>query len=73
VWCRSSGLTAWRPRKITAWGTIGIAWTVIAGIYGMNFENIRVWGGGFGFAFACSLMALVGLVLGSMFRRRGWL
>ena len=27
-------------RKITAWGTIGIAWTVIVGIYGMNFEDI---------------------------------
>jgi Mg2+ and Co2+ transporter CorA len=60
-------------RKITAWGTIGIAWTVIAGIYGMNFENIPGLGWRFGFAFACGLMALVGLVLGSMFRRRGWL
>ncbi len=60
-------------RKITAWGTIGIAWTVIAGIYGMNFDNIPGLGWRFGFAFACGLMAVVGLVLAAMFRRRGWL
>ena len=27
-------------RQITAWGTIGIAWTVIVGIYGMNFAHM---------------------------------
>ena len=60
-------------RKITAWGTIGIAWTVIVGIYGMNFEDIPGLGWRFGYAFAFGLMAVVGLVLASMFRRRGWL
>ena len=37
-------------RKITAWGTIGIAWTVIVGVYGMNFDNIPGLGWRFGYA-----------------------
>jgi magnesium transporter len=60
-------------RKITAWGTIGIAWTVIVGIYGMNFADIPGLGWRFGYAVAFGLMAVVGFVLAVMFRRRGWL
>lgn len=60
-------------RKITAWGTIGIAWTVIVGIYGMNFDGIPGLGWRYGYAVAFGLMAVVGLVLGVLFRRRGWL
>ena len=60
-------------RKITAWGTIGIAWTVIVGIYGMNFADIPGLGIRFGYAIAFGLMAVVGVVLGVLFRRRGWL
>ena len=50
-------------RKITAWGTIGIAWTVIVGVYGMNFDDIPGLGWRFGYAFAFGLMAVVGVVL----------
>ena len=60
-------------RKITAWGTIGIAWTVIVGIYGMNFDNLPGLEWQFGYVFAIGLMLVVGLVLATMFRRRGWL
>ena len=60
-------------RKITAWGTIGIAWTVIVGIYGMNFADIPGLELPFGYAIAFGLMAVVGLVLGVLFRKRGWL
>jgi magnesium transporter len=60
-------------RKITAWGTIGIAWSVIVGVYGMNFQNIPGLGWRFGYAFAFGLMVVVGFVLAAMFRRRGWL
>ena len=60
-------------RKITAWGTIGIAWTVIVGIYGMNFDNLPGLEWQFGYVFAIGLMLAVGLVLATMFRRRGWL
>ena len=60
-------------RKITAWGTIGIGWTVIVGVYGMNFPDIPGLDWPYGYAFAFGLMALVGVVLGVLFRRRGWL
>ena len=54
-------------------GSIGIAWTVIVGIYGMNFSNMPELGWRFGYAFAVGLMVVVALVLASMFHRRGWL
>jgi magnesium transporter len=60
-------------RKITAWGTIGIAWTVIVGIYGMNFPNLPGIEWRFGYVVALGLMLLVGVVLAVLFRRRGWL
>jgi magnesium transporter len=60
-------------RKITSWGTIGIAWSVIAGVYGMNVAGVPGMDWRFGFAFVFGLMAAVGLVLGVLFRRRGWL
>jgi magnesium transporter len=60
-------------RKITAWGTIGIAWTVIVGVYGMNFDDIPGLAWRSGYLLAFGLMAVVGVVLGVMFRRRGWL
>ena len=60
-------------RKITAWGTIGIAWTVIVGVYGMNFADIPGLELRFGYVIAFGLMAVVGLVLGVLFRKRGWL
>jgi magnesium transporter len=60
-------------RKITAWGTIGIAWTVIVGVYGMNFDDIPGLGWRSGYLLAFGLMAVVGVVLGVLFRRRGWL
>jgi len=60
-------------RKITAWGTIGIAWTVIAGIYGMNFANMPELNWQYGYPAALTLMAVAGIVLGVFFRRRGWL
>jgi magnesium transporter len=60
-------------RKITAWGTIGIAWTVIAGIYGMNFTNMPELAWTFGYPYAIGLMVAVSLLLGLLFRRKGWL
>jgi magnesium transporter len=60
-------------RQITAWGTIGISWTVIAGIYGMNFTHMPELNWRFGYPTALGLMILVGLLLAILFRRRGWL
>lgn len=60
-------------RKITAWGTIGIAWTVIAGIYGMNFTNMPELQWTFGYPYAIALMISASLVLWILFRRKGWM
>jgi Mg2+ and Co2+ transporter CorA len=60
-------------RKITAFGTIGIAWTVIAGIYGMNFTHMPELAWRFGYPVALTLMLVVGLVFAILFRKRGWL
>jgi len=60
-------------RKITAFGTIAIAWTVIAGIYGMNFEFMPELQWRYGYPGVLLTMALVGIVFAVLFRRRGWL
>jgi len=60
-------------RKITAWGTIAIAWTVIAGIYGMNFTHMPELNWRLGYPYAFGVMATVGLLLAFLFRRKGWI
>jgi magnesium transporter len=54
--------------------TIVLPMTLIAGVYGMNFEE-NVWPGfktSWGFAFALGLMALTGIVSLTLFRWRKW-
>jgi magnesium transporter len=60
-------------RKLTAFGTIGIAWTVITGLYGMNFDRMPELHWYYGYPAAIGLMAVIGLTLGFLFRRQGWL
>ncbi len=60
-------------RKITAWGTIAISWTVVAGIYGMNFSNMPELGWSFGYPAALTLMLVLGVVLWYLFHRQHWL
>jgi magnesium transporter len=60
-------------RKLTAWAAIFAAWTVISGIYGMNLDLEPEEQTVFGFGFVMGLMALTGLVLYAMFKRRRWL
>jgi magnesium transporter len=60
-------------RKVTAWGSIGIAWTVIVGLYGMNFAHMPELGWRWGYPAVLVLMLIVGVVLALLFRRRGWL
>jgi len=60
-------------RKVTAWGSIGIAWTVIVGLYGMNFANMPELGWRWGYPAVLLLMLIVGVLLVLLFRRRGWL
>jgi magnesium transporter len=60
-------------RKVTAGGTIAVAWTVIAGIYGMNFKNMPELSWAYGYPLALGLMLAIGAALAVMFRRSGWL
>jgi magnesium transporter len=60
-------------RKITAFGTIGIAWTVIAGIYGMNFTHMPELNWQYGYPAVLAVMIVVGVVFATLFRKRGWL
>jgi magnesium transporter len=60
-------------RKISAWAAMAAVPTMIAGIYGMNFEHMpelrQVWG----YPAAVALMIAAVLVLYRLFKRRGWL
>jgi magnesium transporter len=60
-------------RRISAWVAIIAVPTMVAGIYGMNFENMpelkQVWG----YPAAIVTMALACLLLYRAFRRSGWL
>jgi magnesium transporter len=60
-------------RKVTAWGTVAIAWTVITGVYGMNVIGIPGVDAPWGFTAVAGSMVVVGGVLALFFRRHGWL
>ena len=60
-------------RKISAWVAIAGVSTLIAGIYGMNFEHMPELGWLLGYPFALGLMVTASLVLYFQFRRRDWL
>ncbi|MFF2195676.1 magnesium/cobalt transporter CorA [Streptomyces sp. NPDC058157] len=60
-------------RKISAWAAMAAVPTMVAGIYGMNFDHmpeLREWWG-----YPAVLVLMAGLCLGlhRMFKRRGWL
>ncbi|WP_335982585.1 MULTISPECIES: magnesium and cobalt transport protein CorA [Streptomycetaceae] len=60
-------------RKISAWAAMAAVPTMIAGIYGMNFQHMpelrQVWG----YPAVLALMVVVVLVLYRLFKHRGWL
>jgi magnesium transporter len=60
-------------KKISAWAAILFAPTLIAGIYGMNFEVMPELSWTFGYPFALALMVLTTLVLHRIFKTAGWL
>jgi magnesium transporter len=62
-----------QTKKISAWAAIVIVPTLIAGIYGMNFDYMPELQWRFGYLFALSLMALAALLLYLLFKRSGWL
>lgn len=60
-------------RRMTAWGSILLGATLIAGIYGMNFDTMPELRWSFGYPLALGSMAALSLALWQMFRRRRWL
>jgi len=60
-------------RKISAWVAIVAVPTMIAGIYGMNFDHMPELGWTFGYPLALLVMGAACLVLYRAFRRNGWL
>lgn len=66
-------------RTLTSWSIILMSVTLIAGIYGMNFDpgaspwNMPELNATFGYPGALLAMLLVGSTLATIFKRRGWL
>jgi magnesium transporter len=60
-------------KATSSWGAILIVATLIAGIYGMNFDDMPELNWGFGYPFALGLMLLATGGLYLVFKRRGWL
>ncbi len=60
-------------RRISAWAAIVAVPTAIAGIYGMNFDNMPGLDSRFGFAIVIAVIAAACAALYWNFRRRGWL
>ena len=60
-------------RKISAWVAIAAVPTMIAGIYGMNFDNMPELGWRYGYFGALALMGVVCLSIYRAFKRSGWL
>jgi len=60
-------------RKISAWVAIAAVPTMIAGIYGMNFQYMPELGLRWGYFAVLGLMATICVVLYRGFKRNGWL
>lgn len=60
-------------KRMTSWGAILIASTLIAGIYGMNFEHMPELKWKYGYVWALGLMAIVTLVGYRYFKKKDWL
>nr|WP_184350741.1 magnesium/cobalt transporter CorA [Streptomyces olivoverticillatus] len=60
-------------RKISAWAAMAAVPTMIAGIYGMNFQHMPELREPWGYPVVLTLMAGLVIWLHRMFKRRGWL
>ncbi|MDD7963142.1 magnesium and cobalt transport protein CorA [Microbacterium thalli] len=60
-------------KKISSWAAILFAPTLVASIYGMNFDQMPELHWAFGYPFAVSLMIVLGLSLWFVFKRKNWL
>jgi len=60
-------------RKISAWVAIAAVSTLVAGVYGMNFDHMPELRWHYGYAYALGLMAVSSLGLYRFFKKSGWL
>lgn len=60
-------------RRLASWAAIIAVPTMIAGIHGMNFQQLPELGWSFGYPLVLALMALTCLGLFAGFKRSGWL
>lgn len=60
-------------KKISSWAAIIFAPQLVGTVYGMNFERIPELDWRFGYPMAIAMMLMMGLVLYTLFKRRGWL
>ena len=60
-------------KRISSWGAILFAPTLVGTVYGMNFDHMPELGWQLGYPFAMLLMVVVGAALYAVFRRVGWL
>ncbi|MFJ7268460.1 magnesium and cobalt transport protein CorA [Streptomyces sp. NPDC099050] len=60
-------------RKISAWAAMAAVPTMVAGIYGMNFEHMPELKQRWGYPLVVLVMVAMCLGLHRMFKRRGWL
>ena len=59
--------------RLSSWGAIVLVPTLIAGIYGMNFDHMPELHWRLGYPYALAAMVLVSSALWVIFRRRRWL
>ncbi|MGH8976324.1 MAG: CorA family divalent cation transporter, partial [Acidimicrobiia bacterium] len=60
-------------RKISAWVAIAAVPTMVAGVYGMNFEHMPELRSSYGYPLVVAVMLAACLSLYRAFRRSGWL
>jgi magnesium transporter len=60
-------------RKISAWAAIALVPTAIAGVYGMNFENMPELTWEYGYFLVLTVIATACLSLHRLFKHNGWL
>ena len=60
-------------KRISSWAAIFFAPSLVASIYGMNFDVMPELGWALGYPFALLLMALLSGALYVVFKKPGWL
>ncbi len=60
-------------KRLTSMATILMSVTLIAGIYGMNFDSMPELRWKYGYVFALSWMFVIGVALYIYFKKRDWL